>query len=259
MGFHLPKAALAARRQERPAERRASQLRFFHCPSPRGRPHRWPLARGATMSVPSLSWQHWIRGLSTPDGIVLASYSWLKDALPQCQEQAGASTGTEVRPLKYVSHLVLVNTFWAESGFLRACPVLGLGGGKQDQQGGHGRSGGPGAGRLALAQVEVRDPHHNGGGPVGPWGGVGPQETQGWAAPAFLSLANFPHVLWPPPALPHSPPFLLGPPLGSQLPRELSHSFCHSTDTLGVLAGSSGRAGRAWASSQCPAEWAWYI
>ena len=94
-------------------------------------------------------------------------------------------------------------------------------------------------------------------GPVGPWGGVGPQETQGWAAPAFLSLANFPHVLWPPPALPHSPQFLLGP-LGPQLPRDLSHPFCHSTDTQGVLARSSGRAGRAWASSQCPAEWAWY-
>ena len=37
--------------------------------------------------------------------------------------------------------------------------MLGLGRGKQDQQGGHGRSGGPGAGRLALAQVEVGDPH----------------------------------------------------------------------------------------------------
>lgn len=155
-------------------------------------------------------------------------------------------------------HTSYLLTLSGQSGFLRPCPVLGLGGGKQDQQGGHGRSGGPEAGRLALAQVEVGDPHHNGGGPCGTWGGVGPQETQGWAAPAFLSLANFPHVLWPPPALPHSPQFLLGPPLGLQLPRDLSHSFCHSTDTQGVLARSSGRAGRAWASSQCPAEWAWY-
>ena len=104
VGFHLLKAALAARRQERPVERRASQLRFFCCPSPRGRPHRWAatcspdsLAHGATMSVPSFSWQDWIRGLSTPDRIISASYSWLKDALPRCQEQTGASTGTVVQ------------------------------------------------------------------------------------------------------------------------------------------------------------------
>ena len=44
VGFHLPKAALAARRQDRLAERGASQLRFFHCPSPRGRLHRWAAA-----------------------------------------------------------------------------------------------------------------------------------------------------------------------------------------------------------------------
>lgn len=210
------------------------------------------------MSVPSLSWQHRIGGLSTPDGIILASYSWLKDALPQCQEQAGASTGTEVRPLKYVSHLILVNAFWAASGFLRPCPVLGLGGGKQDQQGAMEGVGGLGLGGSPWPRWKSGTHTTMEEGPVAPWGGVGPQETQGWAAPAFLSLANFPHVLWPPPALPHSPPFLLGPPLGPQLPRDLSHSFCHSTDTQGVLAGSSGRSGRAWASSQCPAEWAWY-
>lgn len=75
------------------------------------------------------------------------------------RSRLGPPLGQRSSALKNVLHLVLVNTSWAESGFLRTCPVLGFRGGKQDQQGGHGGSGGAGARRLALAQVEVGDPH----------------------------------------------------------------------------------------------------
>ena len=51
------------------------------------------------------------------------------------RSRLGPPLGQWSSALKYVSHLILVNTFWAESGFLRPCRVLGLGRGKQDQQG----------------------------------------------------------------------------------------------------------------------------
>ena len=89
-----------------------------------------------------------------------------------------------------------------------------LGGGKQDQQPGDGgaeRIAGPGWGQGA--HTVKKD------GPLGSQGAVSPQETQGWAAPSSLSLADSPRV----PALPHTPPFLLGPLLGHQLPGGLSH------------------------------------
>lgn len=92
MRFHLPKAALAEREWEKSARRRASRFHSFHVRSPRGTPHRrqlptvqTPLAHKVTVPLPTL------------DRITSSPYPWLRDALPQCPEQAGVSTGAGVQ------------------------------------------------------------------------------------------------------------------------------------------------------------------